>query len=160
MIYLNKKQLIPALLLINIIFIPLIVTLLTFGLTKSRYEPLIVLAILVLIWLFSIFFVIHVSKSKTYYLIIKDWGLEIYCNNKYCNNGLWILPYNLIKQFDYYRMNSLKGWFILYTYLLPKCVFITIYDKYDKEESVFIGYMDLEQIKSIAEKGRIKLILH
>ena len=36
MIYLNKKQLIPALLLINIIFIPLIVTLLTFGLTKSR----------------------------------------------------------------------------------------------------------------------------
>lgn len=162
MIYLNRKQFLPAMVLINVMFLPIILTLAVLCFLYHVLTPLPIIGILLVVYLLFVFCVSKSSKSSKKYLIIHDDYLDICCGNKYCdsNTGLWTVSYNKIQQIDYYRVSSLKGWLIVWSYLFPKCVFITIQDCYGKEESVFIGYMDLYQVTMIAEKGNIELVIH
>ena len=48
---------------------------------------------------------------------------------------------------------------MLYSYVFPKCVYIT-YKIGEEEQTKFIGYMDLKDIKQIANDKNIKLIVY
>ena len=161
MIYLNKKQIVPAILLINFVFMPLIIPLLVFLILYKEMRVMLITGILLLFYVLLTFIFCKIAYSKKNYLIIKKDCLEICCGNKFCDKdtGIWIVPFDRILQIDYYKINSLKGWFILWSYLLPQCVFLTVYDKGQKQ-SVFIGYMDLAQVRNIVAQKNLKLICH
>lgn len=162
MIYLNKKQFLPAMILISIMFVPIMLMLTCLCLFYNVFQPFLIIGILLVTYLLLIFCFFKISKSTKNYLIINNDGLDICCGNKYCdkNTGVWKVPYNEIARIDYYRISSLKGWVSLWTGLLPKCVFITIQNRGGKENSVFIGYLDLDQVKLIANTGNIEIFVH
>lgn len=162
MIYLNKKQIVPAMILIHVVFAPIIVALFALSVIDKRWEVLLCAILLFLVYLTFVFFLCKKAYSKRYYLISQDDHLEVCFKKNFFNHDTELLriPYRDILQMDYYRISSIKGWFILYSCLFPKSVFITFYNEDKNERTVFIGYMDLNQIRSLAEKGNVELVVH
>ena len=162
MIYLNKKQFLPATILISIVFLPIILALIFISIYHHTFQPLLITGILLFIYLFLIFCFFKIAQSKKKYLIFNDNGLEICCGSKYCdkNTGIWKISYSEIEKIEYYKMFSLKGWFSLWTGLFPRCVFLTIRDCFGKEDSIFIGYLNLDQVTMLSQIGGIDLLIH
>ena len=162
MIYLNKKQFLPAMILINVIFVPLILPLSFVSIYDLHIPSLIILGIMLIVYLLLVFYFFKVSRSTKNYLVIQGEGLEICCENKYCDQstGIWKVSYRKIIRLEYYKISSLMGWFSLWTGLCPRCVFLTIRNNSGIEESVFIGYLDLDQVRMLSQKGNIELLIH
>ena len=162
MIDLSKKQFVPAMILLNIVFMPPVLILLICFLLYQELRFLLIGGMFLLFYAVGLMLVCKAARSKEYYLMIENNGLKIHCGNKYCDKdtGFWTISYDDILQLDYYKTFSLKGWFILWNGLFPNSVFVTFYDVFGQELSVFIGYMDIKQIKGIAAKGNVKLVLH
>jgi len=162
MFYLDKKQFLPAFILFSIIFLPITIIIACVGLIETSTKPLLITGILFLIYLLLIFTFLIKTKSQKKYLVVKEDCFEICCGVKYCDKetGVWSLPYENIDKIDYYRFTSVGGWLCLYTGILPRCVFITIQNSCGQDESVFIGYLDLNQVKEIASAANTDLIVH
>ena len=162
MIYLNKKQFLPAMVLISTIFLPIILALTFLSIYHRIFQPLLITGILLFVYLFLIFCFFKIAQSKKKYLIFNDNGLEICCGRKYCdkNTGIWTISYDKIEKIEYYKILSLKGWFSLWTGLFPRCVFLTIRDCFGEEDSIFIGYLDLDQVTMLSQIGKIDLLIH
>lgn len=60
------------------------------------------------------------------------------------------LQFDEIIQFEYYRMNSIRGWLMLFSYIAPKCVFLT-YNVKGNKQTKFIGYLDIKDVKEISK---------
>ncbi len=161
MIYLNKKQFLPSMILISVMFLPMILALTYLSFSHHVWEPFLIAGILLIIYLSLTLCFFKISKSTKNYLMVKNEGFEICCGNKYCDkdSGIWKVSYQKIEKIDYYRITSLKGWFSLWTGLLPRCVFITI-RTLGVEDEVFIGYLDLNQAKKLASIVNTELITH
>lgn len=69
------------------------------------------------------------------------------------------LQFDQIVKFEYYRISSIKGWLMLFSYTLPKCVYIT-YNAEDKVQKKFIGYLDLKDIKEISSRVGVELRIY
>ena len=162
MIYLNKKQFLPAMILISTMLLPMILTITILSIYDHRFQPLLIAGILLFIYFLLIFYFSKIAKSTKNYLVCNDKNLEICCGNKYCNkhNGIWKISYDEIERIEYYQISSLKGWFSLWYGLLPRCVFLIIRDCFGKEESIFIGYLDIEQVTMLSQIGEIDLLIH
>ena len=152
----------PAMLFLNIILLPLILAALISFLLTVRYEILLPLGILLLLYALGVFVFLKASFFKTNYLIVRDGHLDLCGEYPYVDKetGHWIVSYCDIVCFDYYRMTSLKGWCTLYTGVVPKCVYMTVYDSRGAEQSILIGYMELSQIQDIAKRGNVDLVIH
>lgn len=162
MIYLNKKQFLPSMIFISIMFLPMTLTLIYLSLWYRTWKSSVIAGILLIIYLSLTFCFLKISKSTQKHLVIKDQGFEICCGNKYCDKdtGIWRIAYREIEKIDYFKISSLKGWFSLWTGLFPRCVFITIRTAKGIEDEVFIGYLDLKQAKTLASIANAELIIH
>ena len=162
MIFLSKKQLIPSLILLNVILLPCILPLLIFFLIYQEMRFLLVAGLFLSLYVVGLIVILKTSSSKNEYLIIEHDRLDLHCSSKYSDEstGIWHLYYNEIIRIDYYKATSIKGWFCLYGGLVPKCVFITIENLYGFEESTFIGYLDLNEVKQIASLANTELVIH
>ena len=68
------------------------------------------------------------------------------------------IKYDEIKQVEYFKINTIKGWSVLQAYVLPQSVFITfVYN--GVEQKKFIGYLDKNAIQDLAEKN-IQIKMH
>lgn len=162
MIYLNKKQFLPSMILISVMFLPFISMLACLSLLYHVWKPLLTMGVLSVIYLSLVFCFFKISKSTKKYLVVKNEGFEICCGNKFCDQttGIWTIPYHEIKEMHYFKISSLQGWLSLWTGLLPRCVFITIRTLNGNQDDVFIGYLDLNQVKKLASIASTELIIH
>lgn len=159
MYYLEEKQFKPAIIMFSILFIPIIVAV-TIAISFSyQIELLVILFVVILVYLTLTFIIWRISARKTYYLQVNKETINICYPNINNENCKLELLYKEIKKIDYYKITSLAGWMMLFNYAFPKCVFIT-YVKNGKEKTDFIGYLDLYDIKQIANNNQIQLVVH
>lgn len=145
--------------LLGIPFIPCIVGLIICNIHVFKIELFIILLIIIMVYFIIIFILWKLSRRKKYYLLVKNDSVEL----KFCDYNddkiQLILPFEQIVKFEYYKINSIKSWLMLYTTILPKCVFIT-YNQNGEEQTKLIGYLDLKEIKEIAKKTNSKLKIY
>ena len=162
MIYLNKKQFLPAMILISTMFLPMILAITILSIYDHSFQLLLIAGILLFIYLFLLLCFFKIAQSKKNYLVFNDNGLEICCGSKYCdkNTGIWKISYSEIEGIEYYKMSSLIGWCSLWSGLLPRCVFLRIRNCFGIEDSIFIGYLNLDQVTMLSQIGGIDLSIH
>lgn len=158
MCYLEQKQFIPAMILLGIPFIPCIISLIIANIILFKVELLIVLLIILMIYLTIVFILWKLSRRKNHYLLLKEDEVEIVFHDFSNGKEKLNLSVNQIIKIEYYRITSIKGWLMLFSYIFPKCLYIT-YKINEVENTKFIGYMDLKDIKKIATDKKIKLII-
>ena len=165
MIYTNAGLFKPLFILISVIFIPL----LTLGITSTifgyKIEFLIGTLMILLFYLVSIFGIYRYAKSKKHYTIINENSITInYPSSCVDLNDLTYdyqeitIHFNDIIRIEYYKILSLKSWFILpFNFLCPQCAFITFHYN-DEELYKHIGYLNYNDIKKLCDKLQINLI--
>lgn len=158
MYYLDEKQFKPAMILFGILFIPSIIGLLIFNIVNFEIGLFILLLAFLFIYIGIILIVWKTSKRREHYLLLNDEGVEIVFYDSLDGKKKLELSFCQIKKIDYYRINSLEGWLVLFSFIYPKCVYIT-YTINGEEWTKFIGYMDYKDIKGIA-KNKIMLKIH
>ena len=159
MYFLEKKQFKPSVILLSVIFLPIIITIIIAICLTFKKELLLALFTIVLIYSVLIIVFWKISQCKNKYLLLENDRIKVIYPN--INNGENRLELSLkqIVKIDYYKITSFKGWFILFSFVVPKCVFIT-YKKDNNEYTDFIGYMDFDDVKKFANNNDIKLIIH
>ena len=159
MYYLEQKQFKPAMVLFGLLFIPILIGINIANVVFFRVELLIVSLVVLIVYLSIILFFWRLSKRKEHYLLINKNGVEILFHDSISGKIKVELSFEQIIKIEYYRINSIRSWFMLYSYVFPKCVYIT-YKIGGEEQTKFIGYMDLKDIKQIANDKNIKLIVN
>ena len=149
MYYLEQKQFKPEMVLFGILFIPCIFGLVIANIMLFKIQLLVILLIVLAIYLTLVFVLWKLSKRKNYYFSIMDDRVEIVFHDFTIGKTKLELQFNQIVKMEYYRMSSVKGWLMLYSYIFPKCVYIT-YNIEGKLQTKFIGYMDIKDVKEIA----------
>lgn len=158
MYYLEQKQFKPAMILFGIPFIPCIIGLIVANVILFKVELLIILLTVLSVYLTIVFILWKLSKRKNHYLLLKKDGLDISFHD-FTNGKVQLeLSFDQITKIEYYRINSLKGWLMLFSNVFPKCVYIT-YNINGKEQTKFIGYMDIKDVKEVANNN-IKLKIY
>lgn len=156
MYYLEQKQFKPAMILLGIPFIPCIIGLIIANIMLYKIELLIWLLILLGIYITMVIILWKFSKRKNHYLLIKDDVVELEFFDSFDSRIKLELKFDQITKFEYYRTNSIRGWLMLHSYVLPKCVYIT-YNLSGEEQTKFIGYLDIKDIKEISNKTNTEL---
>lgn len=150
MYYLERKQFKPAMMLFGIPMIPCIIGLIISMILQFETKDLICLLVIIGIYLIIAVIFWMLSNRKRYYLSLKDDIMEL----KFCDvfNGetRLELKFDEIIKFEYYRINSIRGWLMLYSFILPKCVFLT-YNENGESQTKFIGYLDLKDVKYLSK---------
>ena len=150
MYYLEQKQFKPAMILFVIPFIPCIIGLIIANILLFKIELLIMLSIIIGVYLIIVIISWKLSKRKTHYLLIKDNIIELEFHDFINGKTKLELQFKEMLQFKYYRINSIRGWLMLYCYVFPKCVYLT-YNVNGEEQTKFIGYLDIKDIKEISK---------
>ncbi len=158
MIYLNSAQFKPLAILLSIVFFPIIFGGAILCFSSFNFLHLIVAVALVFVYFISIFGGYKYSKTKMYYLIFNDNKFEINYPNVGTKGYLSVDVKDVVK-LDYYKINSLRSWLMLHSYVLPCCVYITYNDE-NKEICKLIGYMNYNQIKDLSVLYNITLEVH
>ena len=159
MYYLDQKQFKPEMILFGIFFIPCIIGIVIANILQFKIELLIILSIIIGIYLIVVVIIWKQSKRKKHYLLLKDHEIELEFFD-YINGEEKIeIRFEEIVRFEYYRMNSIKGWLMLFVYTFPKCVYLT-YNASGKEQTKFIGYLDIGDMKEISKKTKSELKIY
>ena len=159
MYYLENKQFKPAMILFGIPFIPSIIGLIIANIMVFEIELLIVLLLVLVVYITIVLILWKISKRKNHYLLLKNDEIEIVFHDFFNGKTKLELPYNKIKNIEYYRITSLKGWLMLFSYVFPKCVYIT-YEINGEEQTKFIGYMDYKDVKEVAKNNNIEIKIY
>ena len=159
MYFLEQKQFKPLMILLGIPFIPCIIGLICINIMDFNFNYLFILLIILLIYLTLIFVLWRLSKKKNNYILVKDDKVELEFHDSFEGKIKMELKSNQISKFEYYRINSIKGWLMIHSYVCPKCVFLT-YNIKGEEQTKFIGYLDLEDIKEIAKITNSELVIY
>lgn len=159
MYYLEQKQFKPAMILFSIPFIPCIIGLIIANIMLLKIELFIILVIIIGIYLTIIVILLKISRRKTYYLLIKDNIIELEFHDFINNKTKIELQFKEMLQIKYYRINSIRGWLMLFSYVLPKCVYLT-YNVNGEEQTKFIGYLDINEVKEISKITNIDLKIY
>lgn len=150
MYYLEQKQFKPSMILFGILFIPYIIGLIIANIMLFEIELLIILLMIIGIYLTIVIIFWKLSKRKEKYILIKDNIMELEFLDFISGKTKLELQFDEIIQFEYYRINSIRGWLMLFSYVLPMCVYLT-YSVNGKEQTKFIGYLDIKDIKEISK---------
>ena len=159
MFYLNKAQFEPAMILFGLLFIPCIIALIVANFMFSGLVVFLTLILVLAIYIVIVIFNLKESQKTDYYLLLNNQEMEIVYHDLILSKTKINLSFDQINRIEYYRMNSLKGWSMLYSYLYPKCVFMT-YTLNGEEKTVFIGYLNYEDIKMITNQNNIDLVVY
>ena len=159
MYYLEQKQFKPAMILFGIFFIPCIIGIVIANILQFKIELLIILSIIIGVYLIIVIILWKLSKRKNHYLLLKDHEIELEFYDSINGKVKLEVQFEEIVRFEYYRMNSIKGWFMLFVYTFPKCVYLT-YNASGKEQTKFIGYLDIGDMKEISKKTKSELKIY
>lgn len=159
MYYLEQKQFKPGMILLGIPFIPCIIGLVIVNIKLFKIELLIMLLTVSVIYLTIILVLWKISKKREKYLLLKDNKIELGIYDPAIGKTKLEIEYNQIIKFEYYRINSIRGWLMLFSYVFPKCVYLT-YNEKGVEQTKFIGYLDIQDIKEISQKTNSELIIY
>ena len=159
MYYLDQKQFKSAMILFGIPFVPCIIGLIIANIMLLKIELLIMLFIILAIYLIIVIILWKLSKRKNYYLLIKDNVIELEFYDSINGKTKLELQFNEIIKFEYYRINSIRSWLMLFSYIFPKCVYLT-YTVNEKEQTKFIGYLDIKDVKDISKITSSDLIIY
>lgn len=144
MIYLSEGAFKPALIFISLIFLPMSVGCLVLTFVDFRVELLIVSLLMILSYSLIVFGIYKFSKTKKYYLIKEDEYIVI----NYSNIDCLKIDVRNILEIEYYKISSVKAWFMLYNCIWPQCAFIT-YVNNEKKECKYIGNPNFDEIKRL-----------
>lgn len=150
MYYLEQKQFKPAMILLGIPFVPCIIGLIIANVMLLKIELLIMLFIILGIYLIIVILLWKLSKRKNQYISIKENVMELVFHDFMNGKTKLELQFDEIIKFEYYRINSIRGWLMLFSYIFPKCVYLT-YNVNGEEKTKFIGYLDIKDIKEISK---------
>lgn len=159
MYYLEQKQFKPAMILFGIPFIPCIIGLIIANIMLFKIELLIMSLIILTIYLTIVFILWKLSKRKRYYLLVKDGSVELEFYDFVDGKIKLELEFNQVIKFEYYKINSIRGWLMLFSHILPKCVYLT-YNVSGEEQTKFIGYLDINDIKEISKNTNSELKIY
>lgn len=159
MYYLEQKQFKPAMILFGIPFIPCIIGLIIANILLFKIELLIILLIIIGVYLTIVIILWKLSKRKNHYLLLKDNIIELEFYDSISGNVILKIQFDEIVRFEYYSISSIKGWLMLFSYVLPKCVYLT-YNSNGVEQTKFIGYLDIKDIKEISKKTNSELKIY
>ncbi len=159
MYYLDEKQFKPAMILFGIPFIPCIIGLIIVNVLLFEIKLLIMLLIIIGIYLTIVTILWKLSKRKNHYLLLKDNEIELEFFDSIKGKIKLEVQFDEIVRFEYYRINSIKGWLMLFSYIFPKCVYLT-YNSNGEEQKKFIGYLDIGDIKEVSKKTNSELKIY
>ncbi|MBS5853550.1 MAG: SoxR reducing system RseC family protein [Bacilli bacterium] len=159
MYYLEQKQFKPAMILFGIPFIPCIIGLVIANILLNKIELLVILSIIIGVYLIIVSILWKLSKRKNHYLLLKDHEIELEFYDSFNGKIKLEVQFEEIVRFEYYRINSIKGWLMLFSYIFPKCVYLT-YNVNGEEQTKFIGYLDIRDIKEISKKTNSELKIY
>lgn len=159
MYYLEQKQFKPAMILLSIPFVPCISGLIIANILLLKIELLIMLSIIIGIYLIIVIILWKLSKRKKHYLLLKDHMIELEFYDSTSGKVKLEVQFDEIVRFEYYRINSIKGWLMLFSYIFPKCVYLT-YNANGVEQTKFIGYLDIKDIKEISKNTNSELKIY
>jgi len=154
MIFLNAGILKPELIFINIISLPMIALSLIATFLDFEIKFLVISLSFVILYFVIVFCIFRTSKSKKYYLYVENNSLISNYPNMHCPK----INIENIVRIEYYKISSLKNWFLLHSYLLPQCVFIT-YQNDGVEVCDNLGYPRLNEIKKICTDAGINFVI-
>ena len=150
MYYLEQKQFKPAMILFGIPFIPCIIGLIIANIMLLKIELLIMLFVILGSYLIIVIILWKLSKRKNHYLLIKDNVMELEIYDSIYGKTKLELQFDEIIKFEYYRITSIRGWLMLFSYIFPKCVYLT-YNVNGEEQTKLIGYLDIKDVKEISK---------
>lgn len=159
MYYLEQKQFKPAMILFGIPFIPCIIGLIIANILLFKIELFVILLIIIGVYLVIVIILWKLSKKKNHYLSLKDNEIELEFYDFINKKVKLEVRFDEIVRFEYYRMNSIKGWLMLFSNIFPKCVYLT-YNVNSEEQTKFIGYLDIKDIKEISKKTNSELKIY
>ena len=159
MYYLDEKQFKPAMILFGIPFIPCIIGLIIVNVLLFEIKLLIMLLIIIGIYLTIVTILWKLSKRRNHYFLIKDNVIEFGIYDSINGKVKLEVEFDKIVRFEYFRINSIKGWLMLFSYVFPKCVYLT-YNENGEEQTKFIGYLDIRDIKEISKQTNSELKIY
>lgn len=158
MYYLNKNQLLPSVVFFSTLILPFIIALIIAYAVEPKIEILLILLSLSLVYVVIILVMFCISRQKKWFILVEDESVQIRYLDNFKGDTKIRLKYEEIKQIEYYRINTIRGWTVLQSYVFPQSVFITfVYD--GVEQKKFIGYLDKKAIQNFAEKN-IQIKIH
>ena len=159
MYYLEEKQFAPSMILSGIIFVPMIVAAIIANILSIETDLTILLLGLLIGFVVVTLINWKLCQRKNHYLLLKETELEISFLDHFHGETLIKLPFDCVAKIEYHRLNSLKGWLMLFSFTYPRCVCMT-YIVNEKEETKFIGYLTYKDVKNVAEKMNTKLVVY
>lgn len=159
MYYLEQKQFKPAMILFGIPFIPCIIGLIIANILLFKIELLVILLVIIVVYLIIVIILRKLSKRKNHYLLLKDYEIKLEFYDFINKKVNLEIKFSEIVRFEYYRINSIKGWLMLFSNIFPKCVYLT-YNVNGEEQTKFIGYLDIKDIKEISKKTNSELKIY
>lgn len=159
MYYLEQKQFKPAMILFGIPFIPCIVGLIIANIILFKIELFILLLVIIFIYVIAVMSFWKLSRRQNHYICVKESNIELeFCD--FVNGETKLeLQFNQITKFEYYKITSIRSWLMLFSYVFPKCVYIT-YILNGEEQTKFIGYLDAKDIREISNKINTELKIY
>ena len=159
MYFLNRGYFYPMLILLSIMFWPIIVMALLCLFSAGNLASIIATVLVTFSYFALIWLVYKVSKSTQYYLICSSSQLKICYPNLAKNSSTLVIENEKVIQFEYFRLFSIKAWFLIPFYDLPQCVFMRFMQE-DVEVCKQIGYMSYADILALAkQRGETPLVI-
>lgn len=150
MYYLSGKEFVPISILLSLFFVPVIIGSFIQFVKYLDLKMFLLFLILMFIYILLLLILYKILNIKKYYLLIED-KITIHYPNINKNNCIK-LEKDEICYIEYYKLFSIRSWFLLfYNYVFPKAVFIT-YGKINKTKTIFIGYLNYKDIVDISRK--------
>ena len=157
MVYLNKKQLIPTVIVLSVVCAPFILGGLIWMIADFHLAALALFGLASVVYGVLVFLVYKNSKSTKNYLNLTEEYVEIVYPEINFDRGVLRLPYEAIVEFTHYKMISLETLKTMINYgSMPNCVYIT-YMSHGREVTEMMGYLDYNEIKEIAESCGVPL---
>lgn len=160
MFYLEKKGLLPLLILLHSVMLPLFGVLIAILITEFSIPNLLIALFFVFFYLSILLAMLKETSTHKYYLTIKDGIFEIVYPRVKKGDKL-IIASNEIIQLEYYKLFSLVGWLDAFGGgAMTKFVLITYINDDGEKVRRGMGYLDYKDILSIAKENHIRLVVH
>ena len=154
MFYTNEGIFKPMFILLSIIMLPLSICLWALTCMDFRVGLFIVSMVFLFGYFAAVLGIYKFSKSKKEHLSLENDALLVKFGDE---NVLRVETKNIVK-LEYYKISSLKSWFLLFNYVSPQCVYIT-YKSAEECIRVFVGYLKYSSVVKLCDSAKITLVI-
>lgn len=153
-LYLSDCAFKPLFLLISLLMLPSIGICLILMMVDFRVELIFPFLFFLIAYSTLIILIFHLSNNKKYFVNItgeqvtirvpnhKD-NIELSCDNIIC--------------MSYYKLSSVRSWFLLYNYVTPQAVYLTYMLK-GSEKSILLGFSNWDDLCNFCNMTNIRLV--